>query len=117
MLRDSAAELEQASLPKGSVRLLPYFDPYTLSLSHRTQHVLAEVYKPLVYRNQGWIYPVVLVDGRMAGVWGLEKKKNQMELKVDWFDSSPVKAGVRTNLEDEAGRLASFYDTDILLRC
>lgn len=118
MLRDDAPSLEAASVPDGTVRLLPHFDPYTVSMSHRTQHVLAEPYKPLVYRNQGWIYPVVLVGTRMAGIWETEKKRGQIELKVEWFEPPKGKqaAATRAGLEEEASRLAAFFDADIVMR-
>jgi hypothetical protein len=116
-LRSTVEDIRAASIPDNTVRLLPHFDPYTVSLSHRSDYVLAEQHKPLVYRNQGWIYPVVLVNGRMAGNWELEKNRNQIELKVEWFDSSSkMKPAVRAGLEDEAARLAAFYDTDIIMR-
>jgi hypothetical protein len=51
------------------VFLLPGFDPYVLApLSHRA-HTILEGRVDDVSRAAGWISPVLLVDGRIAGTW------------------------------------------------
>ncbi|HVI09219.1 MAG TPA: winged helix DNA-binding domain-containing protein, partial [Candidatus Binatia bacterium] len=59
MMREDLAELEKAGTPSSSVRLLPHFDVYLLA--HRDKdHLLSAAHYKRVYRNQGWISPVVL---------------------------------------------------------
>lgn len=116
VLQSTVSDMHNASIPNGTVRLLPHFDPYTVSMSHRSQYVLDDMHKPLIYRSQGWIYPAIVVDGRMAGVWELEKNRKQIELKLEWFEQPRLSPAVRSSLEEEASRLAAFYDTDIMMR-
>ncbi|GAA1834215.1 winged helix DNA-binding domain-containing protein [Pseudonocardia ailaonensis] len=52
--------------------LLPGFDPWTIApLSHR-RHAVPEGREKEVSRAAGWITPVLVVDGRVAGVWERE---------------------------------------------
>ena len=68
MTPDGAAAAT-SSLPAKGVYLLPGFDPYVLApLSHRA-HTIPAGRVDEVSRAAGWISPVLLVDGRVAGVW------------------------------------------------
>lgn len=116
-LRSAVDELYAAAIPAGTVRLLPQFDPYTVSLAQRSSSVLAETVKPRVYGSQGWVAAVVVVDGRFAGTWETEAKRGQVELRVDWFEPSKVRPQTRAALEDEAGRLVEYYESELILRC
>jgi hypothetical protein len=55
------------------VNLLPGFDPFLLGHKGKGHLVDAARYKR-VYRKAGWISPVVLVDGRVAGVWSTARR-------------------------------------------
>ncbi|MGN9912431.1 winged helix DNA-binding domain-containing protein [Phytohabitans sp. LJ34] len=52
-----------------SVRLLPAFDPYTVASLRQADRVVTGPNKAKVSRPQGWISPVLVVDGRIEGVW------------------------------------------------
>lgn len=58
-----------------SIRLLPYFDPYTVAVSPQAQYLFPARFRPRVYRPQGWIAPVVLVDGQIVGTWSRDPKE------------------------------------------
>ena len=58
------------------------------------------------FRNQGWISAVVLVDGRMAGVWRHERKGKSLKVEVEPFATLPAR--VRRGVGEEAERLAAF---------
>ncbi|MBI3401358.1 MAG: AlkZ family DNA glycosylase [Acidobacteria bacterium] len=101
--RDLPALVNHA--PDGSLRLLPSFDPFLLA--HATKDHLIDVrhYKR-VYRNAGWITPVVLIDGRVAGIWSLEPRGKAAAARVQMF-ASPGRA-TRAGIEREAAALAAF---------
>ncbi len=111
-LTTSISQIE-ALKPSRTVRLLPNFDPYTLALSRHCQYVLSAEFKGRVYRPQGWISPVVLVDGRMSGVWEYEKKRSQVAVKIDMF-ASPT-GEVKSSIKAEAERLGAFFDAKVRL--
>ena len=66
-----AADEEEAAAaePTGAVRLLPAFDPYVVAAPRKEDAVLAPDRRAEVYRPQGWLSPVLLVDGVIRGVW------------------------------------------------
>jgi uncharacterized protein YcaQ len=106
MLTEHVAELADAT-PSGSVRLLPGFDQYVLGAPRAAPAVLLpSAFKSRVYRNQGWISPVLLIDGGMAGVWRHERKGSRLEVRIEPFGEVPVRA--RRAAEEEAERLAQF---------
>jgi hypothetical protein len=92
--------------PQRSVRLLPAFDQYVIAASHHAEHLLPGKLRHRVYRQQGWISPVLLVNGRMEGVWRHQIKGSRVEVAVEPF----VKAQpwVRRAAAEEAERLAAF---------
>lgn len=101
----AAADYDQEGETADLVRLLPAFDPYTIAL-YRQPGVLDEPHQPRVSRPQGWISPVVLVGGRMAGVWSHEKKRDRLIVTATIF--GPADAALRAGVEAEAGRLGEF---------
>ena len=60
-----------ACVPSTSVRLLGAFDQYVLGPGTRETAMLPAEHRGKVSRAAGWISPVVVVGGRIAGVWEL----------------------------------------------
>jgi uncharacterized protein YcaQ len=106
MLAADARKACEASPPR-SVRLLPAFDQYVVGASRHAHHLLpGEDLRIRVYRPQGWISPVLLVNGRMEGVWRHEVKGSRVEVRIESFRKQP--AWVRSAAAEEAARLAAF---------
>lgn len=110
---DSTIERMRALEATDSVRLLPNFDPYTVAIARHSQYLLPEARKGRVYRPQGWISAVVLVNGRIEGVWEYNKQRAQVVVQVEMF--APPNAQVQRGIEVEASRLAGFLDTQVEL--
>ncbi len=91
------------------VRLLPHFDTFLLGHVQRG-HLAAPVHQPLIYRPQGWIAPVILVDGRAAGTWEQAHDGDSLRIRVKGF--APLSAEVRAGIEAQASRLASFVGAE-----
>jgi hypothetical protein len=99
------ADLLRSLDPPRSVHLLPNFDLYTLHYRPRDR-IIPEGRLDRVYRTAGWISPVVLVDGAVAGVWEQKKRARKLELRVEaWIRLTRER---RKQLEREAERLAAF---------
>lgn len=92
--------------PPRSVRLLPGFDPYVVASSHHTGHLMPGDFRSRVFRPQGWISPVLAVDGRLFGVWRHERKGSRVRITVEPFVRVP--AWMRRGAGEEAERLAVF---------
>jgi hypothetical protein len=82
-------------------------------VSRDCEPILAEAYKSRVYRPQGWISAVVLVDGRLEGVWTYDRQGDQVTVQVEMF--APPAAGVKRGVKAEAERLGDFLNTKVML--
>jgi hypothetical protein len=103
--RDDVAHLETKASAKPSLSLLPHFDPYLLA--HREKdHLLSRVHYKRVYRNQGWISPVVLTEGSIAGVWSYKIQGGKLQVTIEPFGK--LAAGVRSRISLEAKALGAF---------
>jgi uncharacterized protein YcaQ len=89
-----------------SVRLLPGFDQYVVAASCHAEHLLPGDLRTRVYRPQGWISPVLLVNGFMKGTWRHQIKGRHVEVTIEPFVNLPLWS--RRAAEHEAERLAAF---------
>jgi hypothetical protein len=105
MLTRHVGEAAEAS-PQKSVRLLPAFDQYVIGASRDAPNYFPGPFKDRVYRAQGWVSPVLLVDGRMDGIWRYERKGSRLAVEIEPFVDLP--AWARHAAEAEAERLAGF---------
>ena len=105
VFRKDLKQLVQAELKRPLVRLLPYFDTFLLGHRER-EHLLAVEQRPSVYRAQGWIAPVVLVDGRVTAVWEHARQGNHLQVKVRKFDS--ISRHIAAGIQKEALDLGRF---------
>jgi len=108
VLSEDVPAIEAAALPNGDdgIRLLGPFDPFTVGAGLRS-HLLPAAHLKRVSRTAGWISPVVLVEGRAAGVWSSEPAGDRLELTVDWFEP-PSRAEARA-LGDAANRIGAAH--------
>ncbi len=67
--------------------------------------------KGRVYRPQGWLSPVLMVDGRMEGVWRYERKGERLTVRIEPFGEQP--GWVRRAAEGEAERLSRFLGGEL----
>ena len=105
MLASDAREAGELPNPR-SVSLLPAFDQYVVAASPHADNLLPGDWRGRVYRPQGWISPVLLVNGRMHGTWRHTVKGNRVEVVVQPFITAPT--WVRRAAALEAERLAEF---------
>lgn len=105
VLRKDLDQLAQARLPGTLIRLVPYFDSFLLGHKER-DHLLARKHRPNVYRPQGWVAPVVLVDGRVAAVWEHARERERLRVKVTPFE--PIPRRLLSGLHEEARDLGRF---------
>jgi hypothetical protein len=113
MLARHAAEAARTK-PRNVARLLPGFDQWVIGASRSAPAVLDPKHKARVYRPQGWISPVLLVNGRMEGVWRHERGRRSLVVEIGPFGTTPK--WVRTEAAREARRLADFVGDELDLR-
>jgi hypothetical protein len=103
-----------SSTPVRSVRLLPAFDPYVIAASPHALRMMPGDFRKLIYRPQGWLSPVLLVDGRMEGIWRLERKRARLHVHVEPF--APLQRRAIKSIREEAERLAAFLGGTLELK-
>jgi hypothetical protein len=97
--------------PARGVRLLPAFDNYLVGYRHRDALLDAEL-RPHVY-NGGMIFPTLVVDGRIAGLWTLRRSLRAAAVTVRTFTS--LRARERRALDAEVDDLARFLGQPVEL--
>ena len=93
--------------PSTAVRLLPGFDAYVLGPGTDDPHVIAPARRPAVSRPAGWISPVVIAGGVVAGTWDVDRDT----ARITWFREAgrvPKKA-----LGSEVARLSPLVGRDL----
>jgi hypothetical protein len=107
----SAVEQLHTLKAADSIRLLPQFDAYVVGVARDCEALVPAAYKNRVYRQQGWISAVVLLDGRMAGTWSHERRRGKVSIKVEMF--APPPASIKQAIQTQAQQLAAFLDTEV----
>lgn len=105
LLADDVDDLRTAKSAR-SVRLLPAFDPYVIGSTSHVINLMPGDHKARVHRGQGWVSPVLLVNGRMDGVWRQERKGRRLLIEIEPFLKLPKWA--RQAAEREAALVAGF---------
>ncbi|GAA1288976.1 DNA glycosylase AlkZ-like family protein [Saccharothrix xinjiangensis] len=105
-LSEHVDELATAE-PSRSVRLLGAFDQYVLGPGTNDPRVLAPEHRARVSRAAGWIAPVVVVGGRVTGVW--EQVDDAVVVSMFPGARKPSMSALRA----EAGHLAKARGTDV----
>jgi Winged helix DNA-binding domain len=99
---EGTADAEVARPPSASVRLVGAWDASLLG--HRDRSLILDPAQARrVNRGGGWVHPVVLVDGRVAGVWRTEVKAKRLRIEVERFRPIP-----RRQLREEADDVGRF---------
>lgn len=109
----STLEPMQSLEPSETIHLLPLFDAYTIGMPRNIEAVLAQAHKSKVFRLQGWITAVILVNGSIQGVWQHTTRRSQTTVKVRLF--CPPTPAIRKGIEAEVERLRNFFQTDVVL--
>jgi len=62
----------------------------------------------LVYKEAGWLAPVVLLDGRVAGTWSYGRQPRRLEVDVRPFATFDKET--RTEVLEQASDLSRFLE-------
>jgi hypothetical protein len=102
-----------AGSPASPVRLVGAWDTYILGHTDRSL-ILDPQHARKVNRGGGWLHPVVLVDGRVAGIWRAERRSRRLDLSVEAF--TPLSSRARDGIREEAEDVARFLDVPVDLQ-
>jgi hypothetical protein len=79
----AAGDTEFPDGPPRGVRLLPYFDAYVIAAQPRERLFPGAAYERALAGGQAGNYPVLLVDGVVAGVWHQRRQGRRTTVTVE----------------------------------
>lgn len=97
--------LAQDGTPQG-VRLLPYFDAYVVGCHPRTRLFPGPAAERALAGGQAGNFPVLLVDGIVAGVWQQRRAGRRLAITVEPLQA--LSAAQRGELDEQAARIGAF---------
>jgi hypothetical protein len=98
----------QASEPPG-VRLLPYFDAYAIGCQPRARlYPGAAAKRALTPSGQAGNFPVLLVDGVVAGVWHQRRTGHRVDITVEPLTRLTTKQ--KSELEDQTAKIGRILE-------
>ena len=99
---------ERLSAELDPVRFDHSLSQLRLSSPERCHTMIDAEHVGRVYRHQGWVSPVILVNGRIAGVWSHKRTGRRLAVELEPF--KPLPAWASRQLAAETRRLAEFLD-------
>ncbi|MFJ2026570.1 winged helix DNA-binding domain-containing protein [Streptomyces sp. NPDC087897] len=90
------------------VRLLPYFDAFAIASWPRTELFPGAAYERALAGGQAGNYPVLLVDGTVAGVWHPRRSGRRIAVTVEPLE--PLPAPRLRELEEQVERVAAIME-------
>ncbi|WP_406454248.1 winged helix DNA-binding domain-containing protein [Streptomyces sp. NBC_00876] len=90
------------------VRLLPYFDAFVIASQPRGRLFPGTAYTRALAGGQAGNYPVLLVDGTVAGVWHQRRAGGRIVVTVEPL--SPLAAEQSAELEQQAARVGEVLE-------
>lgn len=100
--------------PARGVRLLPYFDAYTIASQPRELLFPGAAYERALAGGQAGNYPVVLVDGTVAGVWHQRRSGRRIAVTVEPIGKT-LGAARRRELEEQVERVGEVLEAQARL--
>jgi Winged helix DNA-binding domain len=101
-----SGKLGPGSLP--GVRLLPYFDAYVVGSHPRDLLFPGRAADRALNRGQAGNYPVLLVDGVVAGVWHVRRSGRRLDVTVEPL--RPLGRARTRELEQEVDRVGGILE-------
>jgi hypothetical protein len=109
ILSEDIKPLTSGTKQNNFVNLIPSFDTYMLGHKDKS-HLITQSHYKAVYRKAGWLSPVILVNGRVTGVWRHKRKGKRLNIEVQPFKKLPK--FVREGISREAHDLGQFLDAE-----
>ncbi len=105
----TAGDVEAPSEPPRGVRLLPYFDAYVIACRPREQlYPGGARERALSPSGQAGNFPVLLIDGEVAGVWHQKRSGRRLHITVEPL--APLSTARRKALEAEVERVGAVLE-------
>ncbi|WP_054957954.1 DNA glycosylase AlkZ-like family protein [Paenibacillus dakarensis] len=86
---------------------MPYFDAYTVGCHPRDQLFPEVAAERALSGGQAGNFPVMLLDGVVAGIWNFRKSNRKLSITVEPFGNlTPIQ---RRELDEQTERIGHFF--------
>jgi hypothetical protein len=93
----------------GRVNLLPAWDCYTMGYAERSRARFADPeVLPYLYDSGGNATSVVLVEGKVGGLWDFTLSERRIDIRVGLFEEPTPR--ISATIEAEAGLVAAYFN-------
>jgi len=92
------------------VRLLPYFDAYTVGCHPRSELFPGAALERAAPGGSAGNFPVILLDGSVVGVWHQRKSGRKIHLTIEPLQ--PLSHSQREQVHDQAERIAAIVGAE-----
>jgi hypothetical protein len=97
-----------ADAPATGIRLLPYFDPYAVGSHPRALLFPGRAAERALSRGQAGVFPVLLVDGAVGGVWHHKRSGKRIAVTVEPLRA--LRAAQVRELEERVERIGEILE-------
>lgn len=106
----TAGDTEFAGGPVRGVRLLPYFDAYAIAAQPRESLFPGEAYRRALARGQAGNFPVLLMDGVVAGVWHQRRRGRRTTITVELIGRRRLTGRQERELGEQVERVGAVLE-------
>lgn len=105
------SKIPQYSCKARPVLLIPAYDEIIISYADRSA-MLSSVLQPDVISANGFFRPVIMLEGKVSGLWKIIKQKRSIKLEINWF-KTPTKKIINI-IQQEASHLGKFLEVPVV---
>ncbi|MGW2557674.1 winged helix DNA-binding domain-containing protein [Streptomyces sp. NPDC001514] len=106
----AAGDADFADAPARGVRLLPYFDAFAIASQPRELLFPGRAHERALAGGQAGNFPVLLVDGTVAGVWHQRRSGRRIAVTVEPITPRLLTAARRRDLEEQVERVGEVLE-------
>ncbi|MFF2860170.1 winged helix DNA-binding domain-containing protein [Streptomyces rubiginosohelvolus] len=103
-----AGDMDFPDAPVRGVRLLPYFDAFAIASAPRERLFPGAAWERALGGGQAGNFPVLLVDGVVAGVWHQRRSGRRIAVTVEPL--KPLSGARLRDLEEQVERIATIME-------
>ncbi|PSK93623.1 winged helix DNA-binding protein [Murinocardiopsis flavida] len=103
-----AGDTEVPDEPARSVRLLPYFDAFGIACQPRDLVFPGRAAERALARGQAGNYPLLLIDGTVAGVWHQRRSGRWIDITVEPLDALDTRQA--RGLDEQIQRVGAIME-------
>ena len=104
-----AGDTAPPATPPHGVQLLPYFDAYTVGCHPRERLFQGPAAQRALAGGQAGNFPVLLIDGTVAGVWHGRRSGRRLDVTVEPL--TPLTVAERRELDDRVERIGEILES------